>query len=274
MKRIVMLAGCIVASCVLSGLATAAASAAPPEFGHCVQVAPKTGEYNGPHCLNPAPGKGRWDWVAGGGEKKKLTLELSEPVIKSAARTITCPFAEGEGEYASAKTVTVSKLVFMDCQQSGAKTTLESWCQNIGSTKGEIPAKELTGELGYIEHAGNKTKVGLDLKATTATALALFECGGAEETIPMLEIGTGTGTILELEGSVIGRVKKQNAPVEENLVTFAVNKRTGAQVPEAFEGGEKDTLIENVGLAKTAESATLATMAEIENEEPIEIKAR
>jgi hypothetical protein len=274
MKRIVMMAGCIVASCALSGLAAATASAEPPEFGHCVKVAPKTGEYQGGHCITQAPGKGSWNWVPGGGAKPKITVALEEPVIKSAGRTITCPFAEGEGTYASAKTLTLSKLVFQDCQQAGAKTVLESWCQNVGSFRGEIPAKEVTGELGYIEHVGNKTKVGLDLKATTGTSMAMFECGGASETIPMLEIGTGTGTLLELEGSVIGRVKKLNKPVEENLVSFAVDKKSGAQVPEQFEGGAKDTLIEDVGLTKTAEPATLSTLAEIVNEEAIEIKGR
>ncbi len=63
---------------------------------------------------------------------------------------------------------------------------------------------ELTGELGYIEHVG-KTKVGLDIKAKTGKALVLFECGGADGIDS--ERGMGTGKLLEVEGSVIGRVK-------------------------------------------------------------------
>jgi hypothetical protein len=271
MKRIVKMAGCIVACCALCGLAAATASAAPPEFGHCVKVAPKTGEYSGRQCLKSAPGKGNFNFVPGGGTNGKFTATVSEPVLKTAGRSITCSFGEGEGEYTGAKTLKVTKIVFSGCQQAGAKTVLESWCQNIGSFRGEVTSKELTGELGYIEHVGNKTKVGLDLKAATGTAMAMFECGGAEETIPMEEIGTGTGTQLELEGSVIGRVKTLNKATEENLVTYAVK---GAQLPEQFEGGAKDTLIENVGLTKTPEAATLATLVEITNAEPIEIKAR
>ena len=236
MKRIVMMAGCIVACCALGGLAATAAMAAPPEFGQCVKVAPKTGEYSGPHCIKPAPGKGSYNFVPGGGANGKFTTIFEEPVLKTAARTIVCQFGEGEGEYTGAKTLKVTKLAISGCQQAGAKTVLESWCQNVGSFRGEVSTKELTGELGYIEQ-GAKAKVGLDLKAASGTSLAMFECGGAEETIPGEEVGTGTGTQLELEGSAIGRVKVLNKPVEENTVSYLVNKKTGAQTPEQFEIG-------------------------------------
>jgi hypothetical protein len=268
MKRIVMLAGCMVASCALGGVAVATAAAAPPEFGACVKVAPKTGEYSGKNCLVPAPGKGSYNFVPGGAANKKFTVNVSEPVLKTAAHEVTCVFGEGEGEYTGAKTLSVSKLILSDCKQAGAKTVNESWCQNIGGFRGEVTVNELAGELGFFDKKGIK-KVGLDLKAKSGTALAMYECGGANE---ITEHGMGTGTLMELEGSVIGQVKTVNHPVEENGVTFAV--KAGAQVPEQFEGGVKDTLILNVGPSKTPEAATLATVAELTNGEPIEVKAK
>jgi hypothetical protein len=268
MKRIVMMAGCIVASCALGGAAAATASAEPPEFGKCEQVPAKTGGYSGKNCIKPAPGKGRYNFVPGGGASKKFSVIVEEPVLKTAAHEVTCAFGEGEGEYTGGKTLTVGKVIFQNCQQAGAKTVNESWCQNIGAFRGEITANELAGELGYFDKKGKK-KVGLDLKAKTGKAIALFECGGANE---LTEHGLGTGTLIELEGSAIGEVKKLNKPTEENSVVFAV--KSGAQLPEEFEGGVKDTPIENIGVAKTAEPATLATVVEIENAEEIEVKGK
>jgi hypothetical protein len=270
---------CLVAVFAIGAAVTASASAAEyelaglPEIGRCVQVAPKMGEYKGKSCVSPAaPGKGRYDWQPGPGPNPKFTAIVEEPVLKTSSATITCSFGEAEGSYTNSKTLTVTSLILSGCQKAGAKTVTESWCQNVGMFRGEVKTNELTGEVGYIEHSGKKAKIGLDLKAKTAKALALFECGGAEESIPMEEIGTGLGTFFEIEGSVIGRVKKFNKMLEEDIVTFTVSG--GKQVPEKFEGGVNDTLITLVGLTKTAEPSTLATYAEAESEEPIEIKAR
>jgi len=268
-------AGLLLVSLVAVGaVATASASAAEyqlaglPELGRCVKVAPKTGEYSGRSCLHPAPGKGRWSWLPGNGAKAKFKVFAESPVLTTAKETITCAFGEAEGAYTGPKTSTV-KLVLSDCQQAGAKTALQSWCQNVGAFRGEVSTNELTGELGFIEYAGKKGKVGWDLQAKTGKALATFECGGASE---VGERGTGTGTPMEIEGSVIGRVTKINRMTEENFVSYVV--KSGVQLPEKFEGGVKDTLTVLVGLTKTAEAGTLSTVAEITNEEPLEIKAR
>ena len=265
MRRIVMMAGCLVASCAVGG--AAAASAAPPEFGTCTKVARKAGEYSTKNCVHPTPGAGSYNWVSGPGAKKKFTFTVESPVLKtSGGRVVSCAFGEGEGEYASAKAVNVTKLVFQNCQ-TPAKTTFEGFCQNIGAFRGDVTLNELVGELGYIEHA-EKTKVGLDLKPKVGKALVLFECGGATE---QTEHGLGTGTLLEVEGSVIGRVKSFNKAVTENVVTFTAKK--GAQVPEQFEGGVKDTLTTLVGPTKTPAPSTFSGIAEATNEEPIEVKA-
>jgi hypothetical protein len=271
MKRIVMVAGCVVACCAASGLAAGSAAAELPELGRCVEV-PKTGKYLGAHCVGQSStGKGRYEFLPGPGAAKKLNLVFGQIVLQGTGApklNISCEFAEGEGEYTGAKTLTVSKLVVSDCKlpkKTEAEPRLKTWCQNIGNFRGEVTAQELTGELGYI--VAKKT-VGLDLKARSGKTIAQFECGGASE---VGEHGTGTGTLMEIEGSVIGRVRKLNTMLEENLLIYKVSG--GKQLPEMFEGGEKDTLITNVGLAKTPEPTTLSTLVEVTNEEAIEVKA-
>jgi hypothetical protein len=273
MKKIVIVVGCFAALCATFGLAVGTAAAAPPEFGRCVEAPGKTGKYAGSHCLNAsASNKGRYEWMPGPGGKKKFSF-LSEQIVLHGTGapklTIDCEFAEGEGEYTSEKAVVVNKLVINDCRtpkKTESEAEIKTFCQSITNFRGEVTGQELTGELGYI--AAPK-QVGLDLKAKTGKTIALFECGGASE---VGERGTGTGTLTEIEGSVIGRIKKVNAMLEEDILNFQVKK--GVQTPEMFEGGEKDTLVTNVGVTKTPEPTTLSTLVEVTNEEELEVKAR
>src|SRR5262245_35490265 len=266
MRRIVV--GAVAASvCAFSAMAAATASAEPPEFGTCVEVAKKTGEYSGKNCRKTAPGRGKYNFVPAGGQK--FTYFVEDPLLKTeSGREISCAFGEGEGEFASGKTVNIGKIIFQNCQAAGAKTVYESFCQNIAAFRGEVTTNELVGELGYIEN-GAKTRVGVDVKPKVGNALATFECGGANE---LTERGMGTGTLLEVEGSAIGRIKYLNKPTEENLVTFTV--KGGKQVPEQFEGGVKDTLTTLEGLTKTAEATTFSGFIEAEGAAPLEVKAK
>lgn len=272
MRRIGFARSLLVVALVISAAAATSASAAPPEFGRCVKVAPKTGEYAGAKCLTPTPGRGSYDWLPSAGEKKKFTTIVENPVIASTGKsktTIACQFGESEGEYAGPKTVTVKRLVLKDCKtpQAPGELLIKTWCQNVGATRGEVIPNELAGELGYILAT---TKVGLDLKPLSGSSLALFECGGANETT---EVGMGTGTFRELQGSVIGRVKKLNTMLLENAVKYEAKK--GVQIPEQFEGGAKDTLTTLVGLTeKTPEPTTLSALEEVTGEEEIEVKAK
>jgi hypothetical protein len=273
MKRIVMVAGCLVACCATSALAVGTAAAAPPEFGRCVEVPGKTGKYSGVHCLGTsATNKGRYEFSPGPGEKKKFSFISGQVILQGTGApklNISCEFSEGQGEYSSAKAVTVTKLVLSDCRtpkKSESEPGIKTWCQGVGSFRGEVTGQEITGELGYIVAP---KQVGLELKAKTGKTIALFECGGASE---VGERGTGTGTLTEIEGAVIGRITPINSMVGESILTLKV--KGGAQVPEMFEGGAKDALITNVGVAKTPEPTTLSTRVEVTNEEPMEVKAK
>ncbi len=251
-----------------------------PEFGRCVraekQKGSKThGEYNSVHCDLQRNSKGKDDWLPGPGAKNKFKSVLRGVTLASTGASkavIECAGASGEGEYEGSKSLAIKKLILSGCAESPSKG-VASDCQGIGAADGEIEVKELAGELGYVEVVPNPVreteKVGIDLKAASSSTLASFECGGANE---MLGKGTGTGTLREIEGSVIGNVSDTNNMTSTNTTTYGASG--GAQVPEHFEDGIPDTLITLVGLTKAAEPTTLAATEAVTNEEPIEVRTK
>jgi hypothetical protein len=270
MRRIVLIAGCI-GSCALgtAGVAAMPALGAAPEWGQCVEVAKGTGVYKGSNCLTIAPpGRGKFVWHAEPTAKPKYALSIEgAKLTSSGGRVIKCESGEAEGEYTGAKTTAITKLLFSNCRVTSEELPLfASYCQNVGNFRGEVTGNELVGELGYIEHA-LRTKVGVDLKPKSGSALASFECGGASE---ITEHGMGTGTFLELTGSVIGRTKPINKPLAETFTYFTA---TGVkQNPEQFEGGEKDTLTVVNMATGASEPSSFTGISEALNEEPVDVK--
>ena len=272
MRRIMLIAGCI-GSCALGagGIAATPALAAAPEWGKCVEVAKGAGPYRAANCVAlAAPGRGHFAWQAEPSAKPKYALAAEAATLSSSGgRVIKCESGEGEGEYTGAKTTSITKLLFKNCKVVGVEKLFESYCQNVSNFRGEVTVNELVGELGYIQHTGLIIKVGLDIKPKSGSALGLFECGGANE---LTEHGMGTGTFLELTGSVIGRIKPLNKPLGEAFTYFTAS--CGKQVPEQFEGGETDTLTVLNMTTKTPEPSTFTGISEAINEEPVEVKGK
>ncbi len=258
MRKLARLGSGLLAAAVVGATVVATAAAAPPEFGRCVEVAPKTGEYkDGRHCLLPAPGTGKYDFVAGPGTKKKFTGEGGPITLESAKKVqVTCTASTLTGEYTGPKTLTAS-VTLSGCEEPA---TLRK-CQTVPATMGVIEGPALEGELGYIT-TGEKPTVGVDFKHSPD--LFTFECGQPRETI----------TLVTVEGSVIALVKPINVMTEG--FKLLVKAKAGKQIPEQFEGASKDTLVENftTGIEKTTESAVLNSKLPVllKNEEPIEIR--
>jgi hypothetical protein len=243
--------------------------AAAPEWGKCVEVAKGAGAYRGRNCVTPAaPGRGKFAWQAEPTAKPKYALSVEGAKLSSSGgRVIKCESGEAEGEYTGPKTTSITKLLFNNCKVISEELPLfASFCQNLGNFRGEVTANELVGELGYIEHT-ERIKVGVDIKPKSGSALAVFECGGASE---LTEHGMGTGTSLELTGSVIGRIKPINKPLEETFTYFTASG--GKQIPEQFEGGEADTLTVLNKTTGAAEPSTFTGISEAINEEPVQVK--
>lgn len=261
---------CLLAVLAISAFAAASASAAVydvkalPEAGRCVKVPTGSGIYRGGGCINKAlPGKGTFEWApASVTEKLKFSGSGAESILATVGHpTIKCVAANITGEYTGAKTATV-EIEFQACINS-----LEQQCQSSQQNKSEIKTLPLEAELGFIRNEVIEGKkivvVGLDLKATPPlTNLVTYECGNVTESA-------------QLEGSVIGKIAPINKMTTVQKLVYFVKKSTGAQVPEKFESGLKDTLSTTfqTGLETTTAPTTLFIKEEIgSNEVPIEIR--
>jgi hypothetical protein len=235
-----------------------------PEFGHCVPAeTPHTGEYKGKNCLAPAAGKGTYNWQPGPGPKPKFEGQLSKFKLETVGKTFTieCSFGVAKGEYTKPKTATVL-FELIGC----VRPETEQKCQLTPLKEGEM---ELTfeGEPGFIRTV--KPIVGLDLKPSSPIAI---QCGLPPEVV----------TPVSVEGSAIGAIKPPNAARESFRLSYVAPG--GKQNPEMFEGGVKDTLTQNwldeAGSHSEQVGLTIIGVEEkpppliIENEEPIEIKAK
>jgi hypothetical protein len=239
-----------------------------PEFGRCKKVGIKKGEFRGRACIRYEPGLGPYTWFSGPGPKPGFTLKTHNVKFKSPGDTITCFSGTGKGTYTGAKTIKVTELLLIECEQS-AKAGAEAFCQNeIGSTNGHILFKELEGEVGFISHP-KKLRIGLDLKPLSGSALAAFECGGANL---LSEKSLGTGIKRELQGSVIGRILPIDKMEMKSTATYEPAK-TGGQSFTKFEGRPSDTLttiVEPKPAEKTPEATVLSAPVEIKNEEALQ----
>ena len=240
-----------------------------PEVGRCVRVEGGKAEFRSVKCARSEPGVGPYAWLSGPGPKRKFTAKTGTIKLQSAGNVITCPGGTGEGEYTGPKNLKLTTLVLEGCQQS-AKGGIESFCQNeLGSKNGQIAFKEVEGELGFISHP-RKLKVGWDLKPVSGANLAALECGGASST---LEKSVGTGIKREVQGSVVGKVFPLGTASFEYTVIYQVAKR-GAQYPERFEGGVRDTLtalVEAKAGEKTPEATVLLGELDLVDEEALEV---
>lgn len=189
-----------------------------PEIGRCVKATKGKGEWMGFYCNTEAEGKGNYNWFSGP-VASKFTSTLKGTAIKSSGKnavTITCASGASEGEYTGAKSLKVTKLVLSGCKQSPAKSALEADCQNVGVSNGVIEGKELGGSLVFLQE-GSKPKVGWVLTPAVGSAIARFECGGANE---LTGKGSGTGTVRELNGSLANRIVKLNSMQIENTAIY------------------------------------------------------
>jgi opacity protein-like surface antigen len=286
MKRISTIGACLIAVLAVSAIAVASAAAAPPELGRCLKVAPveegkkKTfhGLYGGKSCTSLSLKKnGHYEWAPGPGEKNKfagIDVELEPTLETVGGAKVSCSSYETHGEYTGPTKLKVSKILLSGCATAGKP------CQTVPVTESVIESGgELEGELGVIANKGTpKETVGWDLKREGI--MFAFTCGKLPEL-------ASTQTV---EGSFIGPV---GPGAESNLNRMSIHslikykEKAGKQLPEAFEGGAKDTLTTTTitGTAKTVEQTGLITDENVTsglgepiekevNQEPLEIRTK
>jgi hypothetical protein len=234
-----------------------------PEIGSC-ELAESTGEgkekayegdYDDKGCtIGDQFGAGKYEWHSGPGTNKRFTGKGSKVTLESVDGVkVTCSASSLTGEYTGPKSA-VATATFTGCERAATKEP----CQSASAASGEIVAPSLAGELGFIEDEATESaltvSVGLDL--SHAPTLLSAECAGAKEA-------------LDVTGSVIAPITK----VDKMSSTFSLGYKAsvGAQQPEAFEEGSKDTLTATLG--QGAEQAGLTTKVKLTNEEKLEIRA-
>ncbi len=257
-RNVVRLAGCLLSVTCVSAIAVSSAAAALPEVGRCVAVEKVTegkkasyhGAYTDRKCMKPSPGKtGKYEWESGPGATKTFTAEAAnEPAFETVkGATVTCQSGQFKGaEYTGAKTEKFSGgLALDDCITAEGKVCTTD-PEHAGVIEDPLP---IEGELGVVSGGADPT-VGWDLK----DLVFAFTCGE--------ELKTGElGEAETIEGSVIGVVvKKSGSDLNRMSGTTRVQfeQQDGKQLPEAFEGGAKDTLSTTIvhGAGSSAQEQT------------------
>jgi hypothetical protein len=286
MKRMKTVGLCLIAVGAVSAIGAGGASAAPPELGRCLKASSVmegkktsyTGAYAEKGCtrLN-ASHKGKYEWSPGPGAKSKFfgTGLEPEPTLETTggAKVVCSSLALKGGEYTGPKTAKVAKLLFSGCEGAPGRP-----CQTVPVKEGEIESSgELQMELGVIK-AGTRPVVGWDIKKEGV--VFAFQCGKLPE---LHDVQT-------VEGSVIAPLKTGSELDVNRMSIKALLKykaKAGKQLPEAFEGGGKDTLTTTttIGTSKAVEQTGLTNNLELEsglgelgienpeNQEPLEVKA-
>jgi hypothetical protein len=255
-----------------------------PEIGRCKPASPVAeGAFKFKNCVGRSPLRtGSFEWFEVGENHNFSAVAASVTLETHAHAKVSCENGELLGEWKggligfdSSEVASTVSLAFHGCKNAASGET----CQSSPAAPSDISTSlPLEGELGFIsEEPGEpvrKIKVGLDLRPEEpATVLLSFTCGGPPEEFSGGEAWT-------LEGSVIGQI----APIDKmTLSNRLIYRARGAeQIPEAFLGGFKDTLLatRTVGSQTTREAAGLTLRDEVtraiesQSEEEVEIKAR
>jgi hypothetical protein len=290
MRRIAMLGSCLLVVGVACAALASAASAEMPELGRCLpaETTPRPhgtgvkydGKYSNKGCTHVSrKHNGKYEWTPGPGPKPKFIaagLE-PEPVLETTTGAkVECTSMSASGEYTGAKTATLKKILFSGCTSEAAP------CQSDPAKEGEIEGTEFSMELGKIEPPPLKktATAGWDIKKSGEGEAFTYTCGKLPE----------VRNVQNISGSVIGALNSTpESDVNRMNKTAIVDFKAvaGKQPPEAFTGGEKDTLLNKtitLGLETKEAQVGLTTDFEMEgtveekaveseeNKEPLEVK--
>jgi hypothetical protein len=292
MRRIAMLVSCLLAMCVACAALASVAAAELPELGRCVkaETTPKPhgmgviyhGKFSNKTCTRVQPHHtGKYEFLPGPGSKPKFIAVGIEPeplLETTSGAKVECTSMSASGEYTGAKTATLKKILFSGCTSEAAP------CQSDPAKEGEIEGTEFSMELGKIEPAPFKktATAGWDIKKSGEGEAFTYTCGKLPEVRNVQNVG----------GSVIGALSTLPEYDVNRMSPIAVidfEAVAGKQLPEAFTGGEKDTLLNKtvtLGLESTEAQVGLTTDFELEgtveekavenpeNKEPLEIKTK
>jgi len=228
MKRIRIVALCLVAVFAVGGItASSALAAKQPHFGRCLKKAVAGGAgFTGATCTTPVGTGAKYEWTSTIVKNKfhsKIKPETSATLETVGGTKITCTEEEGPGEVLNSTEIAKVEPKFNNCASSGLK------CKSAGAVEGEIKTAPLGGVIGIEKitlvegkEVESKNKVAGELHAEGGGNIAEFACGG-------LSVVT--------KGSVLHNMKS-NAMYLTATEKFVASK--GEQKPDKFAGGTLD----------------------------------
>jgi hypothetical protein len=224
-SRIRVLLVSLLAVFAVGAVASASASAAAPEFFHCVAKA------GGKWMAGCKVAGTEFEKVAvPAGSKIKFTDKEGVSHLNGLGTVVTCQKDTSSGEITGPKTVANVTVTFQECK--GKKGTEE--CPVNGGT---ITTATLHGELGKVLKAEAASEVGEDL----IPPVEIKE--GKEVKLPFVKLEGACIPTTSVEGSVIGEVKPINVMQTTGEVNFECSSvGSTKQKIQKFEPGLKDTL--------------------------------
>ncbi|HEY0517286.1 MAG TPA: hypothetical protein VGD00_09205 [Solirubrobacteraceae bacterium] len=196
----------------------------PPELGRCMKVAgelvgKKTvyhGAFANRGCTAQAQG-GKYEWTSGIVHPGFTTQSSRAVNFETGQGTVlACAGEQGSGTFSTAKTAAATVLRFTNCKLNA------QICTTSGRFQGELEAKQLEGELGWISKAANRA--GLSLRAAGNGIFMEFACGTAHFTIT---------------GGIVVPLKTGKALAAQ---TLKYKGKHGTQTPDRLEGEPPEVL--------------------------------
>lgn len=205
----------------------------PPEFGRCVKLTGKTGDYSDSKCTKNVAGaktEDRYAWYPGPGAHNKFTTSAGESVFFETHEGYhgVCAGESGEGEFVTGgdnKEVALT-VVFSGCKvvTSPDGVINGASCQSAGKAAGEVADSPLIGEAGW-ENKG---------KGTTAM---LFEpAPGYEEVFASWECAGYHFTATTHGRGVLVKIHNDKMTAKE---TLKFSQAKGIQKPDVWHVGER-----------------------------------
>lgn len=242
MRRIRVMAPCLVAVCALAAIVASSASAAP-EYFICAKTK-GAGKYEDKACSTLAsPGPGNYERVVWTHAKKKSFKAKNEGTLLANSvnpfgknlkagepgQTLpgpwTCEREKAVGEVTGPRTTTW-KTTYSKCRAMGTK------CNSAGQKEGTIVTDQLESELVWLDKA--QTKVGIKIKGLgPGGRLEQFEC-------------QNKATHVSVYGEVLAEVQGDNGVASKSVKNVVsegplhLQGVGGTYVEEAFGSPEND----------------------------------
>lgn len=223
----------------------------PLEFGRCLSVGKRKGDYKKGCTLIDSGGGYEWSPEF---QSPGFTLASKGAELASAsAALIVCGGAGGgSGEYAGGKSVANVTVTFTGCAVSKRKHA--TVCTSPGDPAGDIQTSTLEGAAGFTNRELDDVALEL-LPAQEGTPFMTFTCGA---------------TTTEVRGAALATFSPVNSSAVKFSVKFAETR--GKQHPEGFEEGPAEVLEASAG-GGPFEQVGLTDSITVDNTEAVELNS-